>query len=193
MYSFWKHRLNVKSAEFEQKFGHLSASYKQRCFYWEAVALIKRLCFAILFQTIPLYGTNNFIPYFIIVLLLFCFITLEHVFMPYKKHASSVKSFLWSCLALVLLLCDALIFKNTTVPEQQKNSFAGFMIALITIAVSVSFLTTVWEARKRMQMQTAEQEVTVSVEVEAVTTVEPKGVTSSSQVGLPQGNSKPGV
>jgi hypothetical protein len=152
--NFWiNRRNNVKDTLFAKKFEHLIGSYKPECLYWELVMLGKRMSFAIIAQIAPIYGESNVYPYFLVIFLLFCFMVLENIFMPFKRHSSSVKSFLWTCLAMILLLCDGFVFKNASVPEARRAQFAGLMITLIVVSVGITVLTTTLDICRRQQQK----------------------------------------
>jgi hypothetical protein len=153
--TFWNNRRNLKDDDFAKKFEHLIGSYKQECFYWELVMLGKRMSFAIVSQVAPIYGENNVFPYFLVIFLLFCFIVLEYIFMPFKKHSTSVKSFLWTCLAMILLLCDGFVFKNAYVPETQRAQFAALMVTLIAISVGATLLAMTLDVLRRRKQTEA--------------------------------------
>jgi hypothetical protein len=97
-------------------------------------------------------------PYFLVVLLIFVFMTIDYVMSPFKSHFTSVKSFLWSVLAIVLLLCDGFVFKSETIPLWQKNSFGAFMIVLVVLACVSAFGITVYVYRYQGVQQQNEKE-----------------------------------
>jgi hypothetical protein len=145
---FWKNRRDPENYQFVRVFGHLTRPYKTEQFYWELVAFIKRFSFAVISQITPMYDRTDMTPYFLLTSILFLFNWLEHVFTPYKRHSSSVKSFLWNSIALIMLLCDGFVFKNTSTTSSQKDLFAGFMVAMISIAVVFTVITSFIEAQK---------------------------------------------
>jgi hypothetical protein len=146
---FWRNRNDPTNPEFERRFGHLTQSYKVHHFYWELVGFAKRLSFAAISQTTPLYDSSDLTPYFLLTALLFIFNWLEHVFMPFRKHSSSVRSFMWNSVALIMLLCDGFVFKSPSTPKDQKDLFGGFMVAMIAAACTFVLVTTIFETRQK--------------------------------------------
>jgi hypothetical protein len=127
--TFWNNRRNLKDDDFAKKFEHLIGSYKQECFYWELVMLGKRMSFAIVSQVAPIYGENNVFPYFLVIL--------------------------WTCLAMILLLCDGFVFKNAYVPETQRAQFAALMVTLIAISVGATLLAMTLDVLRRRKQTEA--------------------------------------
>jgi hypothetical protein len=154
---FWKNRSNVHSPLFMQNYGHLISSFRESFFFWELVVFVRKGVFAGLAQSIPLYPSGDTEPYFLSVLFLFFFLGIETFFSPFKKHSVFVKSFMWTILAILLLLCDGFVFKSVDVSSFQKTAFGALMIVLIvgTLLVSVGALFLEIWTNKRKGLKTA--------------------------------------
>jgi hypothetical protein len=164
--AFWKNRNNSIDVNFLRIYEHLTIPYKKKYFYWELVNMLKRIIFAVISQTTSLFESGKLTPYFLLIFSCFVFIGLEHIFMPYRKHSASIKSFLWTSLAIVLLLGDGLVFKSSTTPVSEKNLFSSFMIATVVvvflIVASITFFE-VGKARNKLRQTSPESAVSVQV------------------------------
>jgi hypothetical protein len=145
-YQLYKNRHNIASEKFTREFGHLTSPYKDKHFYWELIAMAKRSSFAVISQVVPLYSKDNMMLYFLTVMLLFFFLYLEYVAFPFKRKAIGVKSFTWTIVIVLLLICDGFVFKST-MDQSKKNQFAVVMILFLCMLFLGTITNWAFEAR----------------------------------------------
>jgi hypothetical protein len=113
------------------------------------------------------FDRSDLTPYFLLISPVF-FSLGDHIFIPFKRHSASVKSFLWTCLAMILL-GDGLVFKNAAAPAAQKNLFGGFMIAapisVLVIVAGITVMEAIKANNKRPKQAATTTNTTVNVEI----------------------------
>jgi hypothetical protein len=172
-YVFFKNKNDLSSALMTKDFGHLTDSYKEKYFYWELMVMFKRASFVFFSMIIPIYGNDGPIPYFVTFAWIFLFLYIEVITSPYKKQLVQNKSFSWTLVTVILLLCDGLVFKNSNLTTVEKDRYANFMIFLLVllgVGITVIFIKDVKEKREKkagnidMQKDTETQQTNANLE-----------------------------
>jgi hypothetical protein len=85
---FFKFKDRIGTTWFNARFGVIVAQYKDELYFWELVILVKRAWFSIIANIIgPL--VNSSTKLFLVTCLIFGFLVLEIVFLPYKSIISN--------------------------------------------------------------------------------------------------------
>jgi hypothetical protein len=88
MWAFFHYRNRVGTSWFNIRFGMIVAQYKDDLFFWELVLIVKRALFSIIANIIgPI--VNSATKLFLVTCLIFGFLILEIVFLPFRSAISN--------------------------------------------------------------------------------------------------------
>jgi hypothetical protein len=147
--------INRKKLEHPQMivyFGSFTRQYKPDFFWWEIVFLIKRAMFVAVSGLIPARPGDS-TPYFACIFLLFGYMSIELFVNPFRQTLTAKRSAMWYFVAVLVLMSDALVFKNDESSNFIKLSWSIVMLLLIVLSFSTVILTLFRLFKRRRKKQ----------------------------------------
>jgi hypothetical protein len=121
---------DTNDSKFQERFGHFVHGYRWSYSYWHVVILLKNLSISALIQYLSS-SQDDSGGSFATLIVLFLFILLNIICMPYRQINDMIHSCIWIFLLVVLMSSNTIVFSKENVSPTSR---------LITEALSVFFI-----------------------------------------------------
>jgi hypothetical protein len=115
-------------------FGSFTKQVKPNFFWWEFMSLAKSIILVTAISMVQ-EDAEDSSAYFAILFILLGYLAIETFCSPYLNSNTAKRSAMWSFIAILLVIADAVVFKSNQASEATKFAWAMVMIILIILAL----------------------------------------------------------
>jgi len=145
----WKNRGKVDDEAFVRRFGTLTNQYREKCFYYEVVVMIKKISIVLASDFFSVYYSATESKVLTIVAIQVLFLGIDQIVSPYKTRSLSRFATLWSATAIAILQ-SVYIFGDDDVGENEKNVWAYLVIILFCFSSVCTIAVTFFKRKPKI-------------------------------------------